>query len=98
MNRDNHDNQVLKGLYVATKRGRRLQTVRGYLTTYGEEKRRSGWKNSYIDRPEREGTYLVEDHDGNIFKSDFKINQFGTPVWTKNKGYDICWWKEIENE
>lgn len=53
-----------------------------------------GWKNTYESHPKRKGRYLVEDHNGNRFISEFEINQFGTPCWSGGKGYDICWWKD----
>ena len=57
-----------------------------------------GWTNCWDAMPEKPGTYLVEDREGNRFKADAHIS-FGNMVWTvgrRDKGYDICWWKEIK--
>ena len=51
--------------------------------TYGDKMRAEGWANTYDQKPEKPGMYLVEDHNHNRFTAEFAI-------------YDICWWKEKE--
>lgn len=70
---------------------------------YGDEMRQQGFHNVHDKHPPQEGEYLVVDHNGNRFISYFHINKFGTPCWMisgkyKDKGYDICWWKEKKDE
>lgn len=64
--------------------------------TRGHIMEHDGWTNCWRAMPEKPGTYLVEDHEGNRFKTEAHIS-FGKMVWTASasKGYDICWWKEI---
>lgn len=67
--------------------------------THGDLMKQQGFHNCYDEKPPHEGEYLVEDHNGNRFISYFHINKFGTPCWKiagkyKDRGYDICWWKE----
>ena len=64
---------------------------------YGDKMRAEGWKNTYGQKPEKPGMYLVEDHNHNRFTAEFAINEFKVPVWIDNRGYDICWWKEKEH-
>lgn len=61
--------------------------------SYKERMLAEGWINVHDRQPEKPGLYLVEDHNGNRFTSEFAINKFNVPVWIGSKGYDICWWK-----
>lgn len=57
-----------------------------------------GWVNTYERKPDVPGIYLVEDHAGHRFKCEAVVSKFtGEIVWFpngKDRGYDICWWKE----
>ena len=67
--------------------------------THGYFMELNGWSNCWDAMPEKEGTYLVEDHSGKQGKAEAVLS-FGRMAWKVPKwcGYDICWWKEIINE
>lgn len=56
------------------------------------------YTNSYDQMPDHDCIVDVIDHDGNRFRTRAYLNVFGIMVFdaSKSKGYDICWWKEVE--
>lgn len=63
--------------------------------SFGAQCKKEGYTNVYDRMPDHDCTVAVIDHAGNRFKTRAFINEFGTKVFGKDKGYDICWWKEV---
>ena len=66
--------------------------------SHGADMQREGFTNAYDRMPDHDCRVLVEDHNGNRFKTNAIKNIFGHMVFHgSSKGYDICWWKEVVN-
>lgn len=67
---------------------------------YGIRCRREGYTNVYDRLPDHDCKVAVIDHEGHRFTTRFYKNSLGSNVFdaSKSRGYDICWWKEVDNE
>lgn len=73
-----------------------MQDKTGY--SIGEQYRSEGYTNAYDAMPDHPCKVDVIDHEGNRFQIEC-VESFGRMAFNvghHGKGYDICWWKEIE--
>lgn len=62
----------------------------------GAQYRREGYTNVYDAMPDHECKVAVIDHEGNRFKARAVLS-FGSMAFAgRDRGYDICWWREIK--
>lgn len=67
----------------------------------GEVYRSEGYTNVYDAMPDHECKVEVIDHEGNRFQVECHKglgNYMVFEVGHKDKGYDICWWRETSGE
>lgn len=63
----------------------------------GGQYTREGYHNVYDEMPDHDCEVDVIDRKGHRFKTRIFRNMFGNMVIdiTKDRGYEICWWKEV---
>lgn len=64
----------------------------------GEQYRSEGYTNAYDAMPDHPCKVDVIDHAGNRFQIEC-VESFGSMAFNvghRGKGYDICWWREVE--
>lgn len=64
----------------------------------GEQYQSEGYTNAYDAMPDHPCKVDVIDHDGNRFQIEC-VESFGRMAFNvghRGKGYDICWWREVE--
>lgn len=63
----------------------------------GAQLRKEGYTNAYDAMPDHDCEVDVVDHNGNRFRTMAVINKFGNKCFQgPDKGYGICWWREVE--
>lgn len=75
-----------------------MQDKTGY--GIGEQYSSEGYTNAYDAMPDHPCKVDVIDHDGNRFRIEC-VESFGSMAFNvghRGKGYDICWWREVEQK
>ena len=76
-----------------------MQDKTGY--SIGEQYRSEGYTNAYDAMPDHPCKVNVIDHKGNRFQIECRKGLDGGMVFyvgSRGKGYDICWWREVEQK
>lgn len=63
--------------------------------SFGAKCRKEGYTNVYDAMPDHPCKVYVIDHDGNRFRSEVVRSGEQMAFHGADRGYDICWWKEV---